>query len=223
MRLHNDWKDYIGGAISQAQIDESYAFGYMRGRLKIYIREKDEGYQGHIRFEGSRCIFNWHIPQDLYEIAKDLWNYVSRDAGKIIYGEIESHFNEALSTVQMSDKTSDTVCVYKFPEWESMIPNMRPQIRIDQTRLSNRGFGDWVWNLEDRLREASENMRADLWIWDRYWTSVTTNTYGDYNFPTLTSSSMATDNIHYVTQQEYDTMRERGELQSNTIYCVLSN
>lgn len=220
MRIRNDLRTYVGTSISQAQIDGSYAFSYMGGRLKIYIRKEDGGYQGHIRYEGSRYVFNWHMPQDLYEIAKDLWTYLPRDAGKIIYQEIESHFDESLSNVQITDSSSDATLYfayrygYRFPEWESMIPNMRTTITIEDAVPGR--LWDWV-----RLRRASNNMCADLWVWNRYWGSLTDR--GNYTSPTITASGTAINNIHYVTQEEYDVMRENGGLQSNSLYCVLAN
>lgn len=193
---------------------DEYTRTFMSWRLTITIwrqRLSDEyvKYRWHIHYESnSGYTFDWDIPADIGEIAKNLWYHIDIEAVKIIYNSIIDHYNDMFVGIQNERNLItegcvgyNTVDVISFPPFEYF---------EDEIRRIRRSY--------DLLTSTRTN--NDL---------ITPYTYDypitDSNYETwaLSSYDWRSDCIRwYITDEEYERMKEDGELQKNAVYLIIN-
>lgn len=207
--------------------DKTYRQTYMKGKLEITITPLwnvdglghdtmwEDCRSWHMKYRTDRwTILEWDIPHDLYSILTDLALALDEEVAKIIYKEMESHFNDLLYYVQRDgvltagwDLLVANVTQVRFPPIEnfrvelSMIRWLNPNQRITRTTdaiTRNDAFADTFGSLSDDFRN---NMYH---VWPRV------------------SGDVPHDYTRVLTADEYEELRQNGELNSWEVYLVLN-
>ena len=189
---------------------------FMSWRLTITIwrqRLSDEyvKYRWHIHYESnSGYTFDWDIPADIGEVAKNLWYHIDIEAAKIIYNNIIDRYNDVFVGFQNERNL--------ITEWY-----------VGHNRAEVISFPPFEY-FEDEIRRIRRSY--DLLTSTRTHDDLfTPYTYDDY--PTLTDSNYQIwasyscnwicDGIRYITDEEYERMKESGELQKDAAYLVINS
>ena len=168
----------------------------MNWKLIITVRPEWDSYKWLIEWDWEHGVWVWKIPEDLDEIARTL-NFVMSDGevAKIVYESICEKYNQVLTKLQLELWTPE--CTQQdFPYYrdEHYTPITWSNTR-DYTRLYTYGDTQDFW---------TSNYSIGVWA---------TNT---------TRSDTRRDSINYLTAEEYEQKRDRGELEPWTMYLILN-
>ena len=223
----NEFRSYTTiGTPLEHEYENTLTKTFMRDKLTIKIWPMwDLGnglaWSGHISFRTMAWyLFEWDIPHDLYEIAKDLGIRIDMEAAKIIYDQIRIHFNQTLCDLQILDglPLTSNVTQVMFPPFEEFENDIRrhripttvtvwwtPTTYIGNTPLITAYHSDY----EERMSRLEREMRERNSMYDRM-----VERYREQD------NRNHMDNINYMTQEEYEQKREAWELEANTMYLV---
>lgn len=224
--------------------DKIYKQTYMRGKLEIVItplwnvdglghntiREDCRTWHMKYRTDGW-VILERDIPHDLYSILTDLALALDEEVAKIIYEEMERHFNDLLCYVQRDgvltagwDLLVANVTQVRFPSVEnfraelSMIRWLNPNQRITTTTSAVTRNDAFARNIPDTFSSSNNDFRNNMY---RRNTVDGINTVGYYDSPRV-SGDIPHDYTRVLTAEEYEELRQNGELNSWEIYLVLN-
>lgn len=202
--------------------DKIYKQTYMKGKLEIIIiplwnvdglghdtiREDCRSWHIKYRTDGW-VVLERDIPHDLYSILTDLALALDEEVAKIIYEEIEHHFNELLCYVQRDgvittgwDLLAANVSQVRFPSVE----NFRAELNMIRWLNSNQRI---------TTSTSTDAIRNDTFA------RSTPYTAGYYDWPRTRAGADA-DYTRILTADEYEELRQNGELNSWEVYLVLN-
>lgn len=177
---------------------------FMSWRLTITIwrqrlSEEYVNYRWHIHYaNNSGYTFDWDIPADVGEIAKNLWYHIDIEVAKIIYNSIIDHYNDMFVGIQNERNL--------ITEWY-----------VGYNRAEVISFPPFKY-FEDEIRRIRRSFDLP--------TSIRTNNdliipYTNSNYEMWASPSYGWR--CYITDEEYECMKENGELQKDAIYLIINS
>ena len=203
--------------------DKTYKQTYMKGKLEIVITPlwnvdglghdtiREDCRSWHMKYRTDRwTILERDIPHDLYSILTDLALALDEEVAKIIYEEMEHRFNELLCYIQRDGALTTgwglpvvNVTQVRFPP----IENFRAEL----------GMIRWL-NPNPRITTTTS---AGAITRDNAFARNIPDTVGYYEWPRI-SGGTPTDYTRVLTADEYEEMRQNGELNSWEVYLVLN-
>lgn len=200
--------------------DKIYKQTYMRGKLEIVItplwnvdglghntiREDCRTWHMKYRTDGW-VILERDIPHDLYSILTDLALALDEEVAKIIYEEMERHFNDLLCYVQRDGVLT--------AGWDLLVANVT-QVRFPPVENFRAELSMIRWLNNQRITTTtSASTRNDAFARN------TLDTDGYYVWPRIRASTDA-DYTRILTSEEYEELRQNGELNSWEIYLIFN-
>lgn len=195
--------------------DKTYKQTYMKGKLEIVITPlwnvdglghdtiREDCWTWHMKYRTDRwTILEWDIPHDLYSILTDLVLALDEEVAKIIYEEMEHRFNELLCYIQRDGALTT--------EWGLPVVNVT-QVRFPPIENFRAELGMIRWlNPNPRITATTTDAitRNDAFARNITWPRISGGTPADYT--------------RVLTSDEYEELRQNGELNSWEVYLVLN-
>ena len=112
--------------------DNITARTFMKNKLEIRVWPTGDGYWWSISYQTDNwTLLKWTLPDDLYDIAKDLWRELDIEVAKVVYECMEQHFNEVYALAQTPDDFITQLIVnhhvnqLKFPDFRDFENEIR--------------------------------------------------------------------------------------------------
>lgn len=194
---------------------------YMKWRLTILVWEgEDDKYQWRIEYTTrGATTFYWYLPEDVNEIANDLSLHLDIEVAKIIYEEITDRYNDTLVEMQQgkgiilpeSEIGHNTVFQVRFPAFDDVAITVRATVPGTIT-INNDGINDGIVTYLNGWRDQwlADNSQWISWYCDELW---------DW----FKDRCDSLDEISYITQEEYERLRQENRLNEKKLYLVYNN
>lgn len=210
--------------------DKVYKQTYMKGKLEIIITPlwnvdglghntiRENCWTWHMKYRTDRwTILEWDIPRDLYGILTDLAIALDEEVAKIIYEEMEHHFNELLCYIQRDGALTT--------EWNLPVANVT-QVRFPSVENFRAELGMIRWlNHNQRITSVGNSITRD----DTFARNIPDTTFGTWsnNFRDNmywhnAGADTDADYTRILTAEEYEELRQNGGLNSWEMYLVLN-
>ncbi len=168
----------------------------MKNKLEIRVWPTGDGYWWSISYQTDNwALLKWTLPDDLYDIAKDLWRELDIEVAKVVYECIEKHFNEVYVLAQTPD---------------DFIPQLIANYNVNQLKFPD--FRDF----ENEIR-SYHSYRIGTSVSNTAVSSSVTRIGATTHYYDCARSS---PRYNVVTPEEYQKLRDEWKINPNDLYLV---